>query len=110
MKVWRMAALVCAALWLVGCLSVTGVEEGEITIVGSDTMLELDRRLAEAFMRAHPGDTIRIEGGGSGVGIESLIEGRADIAAASRPLSSSEVAYSSSSLISSTSWGTQERR
>ncbi|KPK63345.1 MAG: hypothetical protein AMS21_06735 [Gemmatimonas sp. SG8_38_2] len=82
----------CGAVCLVGCLSVTEVLEDEITVIGSDTMLELDRRFAEAFMRAHPGETVRIEGGGSGAGIEALIDGRADIAAASRPLSSSEVA------------------
>jgi phosphate transport system substrate-binding protein len=92
MKLRRATAIVFGALWLIGCLSVTEVVEDEITIIGSDTMLELDRRLAEGYMRAQPGDTVRVEGGGSGVGIEALIDGRADIAAASRPLSSSEVA------------------
>ena len=92
MKMRHTAAIAFLAACLVGCLSATEVVEDEIRVVGSDTMLELDRRLAEGYMRAHPGDTVRIEGGGSGAGIEALIDGRADIAAASRPLSSSEVA------------------
>jgi phosphate transport system substrate-binding protein len=77
---------------MAGCVSVPKVPEDEILVVGSDTMLELDRLLAEGYMRTHPGDTVRVEGGGSGTGIEALIDGRATIAAASRPLSSGEVA------------------
>lgn len=75
-----------------GCGSTSGVNDGIVVVAGSDTMLELNRRLAEAFMRAHPGDAIVVEGGGSRIGIERLIEGTASIAAASRPLSSAEVA------------------
>lgn len=74
-----------------GCGSTPADPGREIRIVGSDTMLELDRRLAEAYMGQHPGETVRVEGGGSGVGIEALIDGRTDIAAASRPLTSVEV-------------------
>jgi phosphate transport system substrate-binding protein len=91
MKVSWTAAIACGAIWLVGCLAVTETAEDEITVIGSDTMLELDRRLAEGFMRTNPGDTVRVEGGGSGAGIEALIDGRADIAAASRPLAALEV-------------------
>jgi phosphate transport system substrate-binding protein len=84
----------CAFLLLIGagCTSAPVDLHREIRVVGSDTMLELDRRLAEAYMRQHPGDSVRVQGGGSGVGIEALIHGRAEIAAASRPLSAEEVA------------------
>ena len=88
----RMLALVLAAICCGGCLSAPATVEDEIRVVGSDTMLELDRRLAEEFMRSHRGDTVRVQGGGSGTGIEALRDGRATIAAASRPLSSEEVA------------------
>lgn len=90
----RRLPLVFVAVLLIGagCVSAPVDLEREILVVGSDTMLELDRRLAEAFMRQHPGDQVRVAGGGSGVGIEALIHGKAEIAAASRPLSADEVA------------------
>ena len=92
MRVRSLLPLALATIFLAGCLSAPERAEEEIRIVGSDTMLELDRRFAEAYMRAHPGTSVRVEGGGSGVGIEALISGRAAIAATSRPLSSAEVA------------------
>jgi phosphate transport system substrate-binding protein len=64
----------------------------EILITGSDTMLELNRRLAEEFMRAHPGVAVRVEGGGTGAGVEALVAGRVDLCAASRPFTPDEVA------------------
>jgi len=83
-------ALCGALVW--GCVSTPRGADDAIRVVGSDTMLELDRRFAESFMRSHPGTRIVVEGGGSSVGIEALIAGTAAIAAASRPLSPDEVA------------------
>ncbi len=82
------AAVVLAA----ACGSVPMKSDREIRVVGSDTMLELNRRLAEGYMRANPGDAVRVEGGGSGTGIKALLDGTAEVAAASRPLAPSEVA------------------
>ncbi len=48
--------------------------------------------LLKGYMRSHPGARVFAEGGGSGVGIEAMIGGTASIAAASRPMSSAEVA------------------
>jgi phosphate transport system substrate-binding protein len=62
-----------------------------VTITGSDTMVIMNARLAEAFMAKMPGTTIQVSGGGSGVGIAALINGTADIAAASRPIKAGEV-------------------
>ncbi|HEX6087092.1 MAG TPA: phosphate ABC transporter substrate-binding protein [Thermoanaerobaculia bacterium] len=61
-----------------------------ISIKGSDTMVIMNARLAEAFMAANPSTQIQISGGGSGVGIAALINGTTDIAASSRPIKSSE--------------------
>ncbi|MGN6186045.1 MAG: phosphate ABC transporter substrate-binding protein [Thermoanaerobaculia bacterium] len=61
-----------------------------ITIKGSDTMVIMNARLAEAFMAKNPGSLIQVTGGGSGVGIAALINGTTDIAAASRPIKTSE--------------------
>ncbi|HEY0157126.1 MAG TPA: phosphate ABC transporter substrate-binding protein [Thermoanaerobaculia bacterium] len=62
-----------------------------ISIKGSDTMVIMNARLAEAFMAKKPDTQIQVTGGGSGVGIASLINGTTDIAASSRPIKTSEV-------------------
>lgn len=61
-----------------------------VTITGSDTMVIMNARLAEAFMAKNPGTFVQVTGGGSGVGIAALINGTVDIAAASRPMKASE--------------------
>lgn len=61
-----------------------------ISIKGSDTMVIMNARLAEAYMNANPGTQIQVTGGGSGVGIAALINGTTDIAASSRPIKTSE--------------------
>jgi len=61
-----------------------------ITVKGSDTMVILAQRWAEKYMEKHPGVTIQVTGGGSGVGIAALINGSTDIANASRPMKPSE--------------------
>ena len=83
------AVLLAAAA---GCTTATQMEEARLTIRGSDTMLVLNRRLAEEYMRDHPGVSIRVEGGGSAAGVAALLESDADLCAASRPLLAEEVA------------------
>jgi phosphate transport system substrate-binding protein len=61
-----------------------------VTIKGSDTMVIMNARLAEAFMSKNPGAVIQVTGGGSGVGLAALINGTTDIAASSRPIRQSE--------------------
>jgi phosphate transport system substrate-binding protein len=62
-----------------------------ITITGSDTMLILNRRWAETYMQTHPGISVYVEGGGTQLGVKALVNGTAEICAASRPLRASEV-------------------
>jgi phosphate transport system substrate-binding protein len=62
-----------------------------ITVKGSDTMVIMNARLAEAYMAKQPGTVIQVSGGGSGVGIAALINGTTDVAAASRPIKTGEV-------------------
>ncbi|MBI3125812.1 MAG: phosphate ABC transporter substrate-binding protein [Ignavibacteriales bacterium] len=61
-----------------------------ITVKGSDTMVILAQRWAEKYMESHPGITIQVTGGGSGIGLAALINGSTDIANASRPMKPSE--------------------
>ncbi|MFO1462954.1 MAG: PstS family phosphate ABC transporter substrate-binding protein [bacterium] len=64
--------------------------EKNITVKGSDTMVNLAQRWAEVYMKEHPGTTIQVTGGGSGTGIAALINGTTDIANSSRPLKAQE--------------------
>jgi phosphate transport system substrate-binding protein len=54
-------------------------------------MHPLVQRWAEEFMRSHPRCTIQTEGGGTGRGVRALIEGKADLCAASRTMLPEEV-------------------
>ncbi|MDR1679878.1 MAG: PstS family phosphate ABC transporter substrate-binding protein [Prevotellaceae bacterium] len=59
-------------------------------IKGSDTTLPLSQKAAESFMKANPGKTVIVTGGGSGVGISALVENTTDIAQSSRKIKFSE--------------------
>ena len=61
-----------------------------LTIKGSDTMVILGQRLAEEYMKGHPGEVVQVNGGGSGTGIAALINGSIDMAMSSRPMKDDE--------------------
>ena len=62
-----------------------------VQIKGSDTILNASQAIVEEYMKANKKARIAVTGGGSGVGIASLINKTADIAMASRNIKSSEV-------------------
>lgn len=62
-----------------------------LTVKGSDTMVILNQRWAEEFMKKNPGIKLQITGGGSGTGIAALINGTTEIAASSRPIKEAEI-------------------
>ena len=57
---------------------------------GSDTEVNLAVVLAEQFYKVNKNHHLAISGGGSGLGIASLMNGQADIANSSRPLTDEE--------------------
>lgn len=61
-----------------------------VTIKGSDTMVILAQKWAQAFMKEHPGAVLQVSGGGSGTGVAALINGTADLANASRKMKAKE--------------------
>ncbi len=65
---------------------------GSITVKGSDTLVILAQKWAEVYMGKHPDVKIQVNGGGSGIGFAALQNGTTDIADASRPIMSSEIA------------------
>jgi len=62
------------------------ISQDMIQIKGSDTLVNLVQRLSEVYMEKNPDSFIAVTGGGSGVGIASLISNRVAIADASRPM------------------------
>jgi phosphate transport system substrate-binding protein len=65
-------------------------DKQNLTVKGSDTMVILGQRWAEAYMKANSATTIQVTGGGSGTGIAALINGSTDICEASRPMKDKE--------------------
>jgi phosphate transport system substrate-binding protein len=65
--------------------------EGAINVQGSDTLLNIATAWSDAFMDANPGVDISVQGGGSGTGIASLINGTVDFANASRAIKDEEI-------------------
>jgi phosphate transport system substrate-binding protein len=87
----RLGIVVCFALFTVTCGRQQQVER--ITIKGSDTEVNLVLHLAEVFMDQHPGVSLSIAGGGSGVGIAALMNGKTDIANSSREITPEEISF-----------------
>jgi phosphate transport system substrate-binding protein len=77
-----------AALGLLGVSTVAAA--GSFSLKGSDTMVILGQRWAEAYMKMVPTSTIQVTGGGSGTGIAALINGSTDICESSRPMKDKE--------------------
>lgn len=77
-------------LALVAGISISGMVDKAVSVKGSDTMLILNQRWAEAYSKAG-GGSVAVSGGGSSIGINAFINGVADICAASRKMKKSEV-------------------
>ena len=89
----RLFYLVLGAVVSVGMITgMTLAARNTITIKGSTTVLPIAQSCAEAFMNKHADIDISVQGGGSGVGIASVIDGTADIGDASRPAKDKEYA------------------
>lgn len=76
--------------WLIVITSCTA-DNDTIRVKGSDTEVNLAVELAESFHSTDPSVLISISGGGSGLGIASLLNGTADIANSSRSIKAEEL-------------------
>ena len=74
-------------LFLIACNS----NSNTIKIKGSDTEVNLSVRLAEEFHQQNQQAFVSISGGGSGLGIASLLNGTTDIANSSRQINQKEL-------------------
>ena len=79
-------------LVLMPAVSCSNPEAGStLTIKGSTTVLPAVQVGAEVFMNRNPGVDVSVQGGGSGVGIASLIDRTTQIAASSREIRAEEI-------------------
>jgi phosphate transport system substrate-binding protein len=84
---------VILAIGIVGCEHKAEPNEptGFIQVKGSDTIVNAAQKVSEEFMKEYPHIFVAITGGGSGVGIASLISGTCDVATASREMKPKEI-------------------
>lgn len=84
-------ALMVAALGGCGEAIDPNEPQGFIQTKGSDTMVNAVQMVSEEFMKEYPHVFVAITGGGSGVGIASLINRTCEIASASREMKPKEI-------------------
>lgn len=69
---------------------------GTIRVAGSDTMADMNKKFSQTYTQAHPDTKVDVTVGDTTWGIKQLIDGKADIAAAARPMKADEVTKLSS--------------
>jgi phosphate transport system substrate-binding protein len=75
-----------------GCgKSASDIQETVIRVEGSDTMVNIAQAWAEEYRKVQTAVSVQVLGGGSGVGIASLIDGNCDMANTSRKMKEDEI-------------------
>ena len=82
---------IMAALIIAMPAAIVHAAGNTIIIKGSTTVLPVAQAAAEVFMEKNPGVKISVQGGGSGVGIASLLDKTTDIADSSRKIKPEEI-------------------
>src|SRR5208337_1481490 len=73
----------------------TAAQTETLTLTGSTTVLPIAQAVADAYMQAHPEANIQVSGGGSGVGIQAIINQKVDIGMSSAAVSAAQKAQDS---------------
>ena len=87
MKPMKSLAVLAAALALA-----TSAHAGNITVKGSDTLVVLAQKWAEAYMTKNADTKIQVTGGGTGTGFAALQNKTTDLCNASRKIKPAEIA------------------
>ncbi len=92
MKKFGMFSLI-SVFMILACFTGSSVfaASKSLTLTGSTTVLPIVQREAEAFMDVYEDISVSVRGGGSGVGIAAIIDGRTDIANSSRAIQTKEL-------------------
>jgi phosphate transport system substrate-binding protein len=85
----KKTALIIAAALLA---AITPAQAGKITVKGSDTMVVLAQKWAEAYMGKNAETKIQVTGGGSGTGVAALQNKTTDLCNSSRKMRATEIA------------------
>ena len=83
---------VTAGLFVCPSCNDNSQQQVTVRVSGSDTMVDLALAWEENYRQHQPDVKVEVSGGGSGVGIAELIDGRVDVANASRKMKDSEIA------------------
>jgi phosphate transport system substrate-binding protein len=86
-----MKTLKSLALLAVTLTCAVSATAAEITVKGSDTLVVLAQKWAEAYMSKHADTKIQVTGGGSGTGFAALQNKTTDLANASRKIKPAEI-------------------
>ena len=73
----------------------TAAQTETLTLTGSTTVLPIAQAVADAYEQAHPEANIQVSGGGSGVGIQAIINQKVDIGMSSASVSAAQMAQDS---------------
>jgi len=83
-------AVILAVLTMALGGSVRAADENKIVSIGSDTMSQLMKNLAEGFKAKRPSTTVEIQDPGSSAGIGAMVNGQSDLCPSSRPMKPEE--------------------
>lgn len=97
MKVLKVVGFALAGMSFAGIASAAMIQ-----VKGSDTIINLVQKEAEVYMQSNPAAKIAVTGGGSGTGIAALVNGKCDIANASRTINAKEMDTALSNGVSAT--------
>ncbi|MGD0534892.1 MAG: phosphate ABC transporter substrate-binding protein [Methanoregula sp.] len=106
-----LAALLVVSMFVAGCTSngttspaatpatstpaSAAAQTETLTLTGSTTVLPIAQAVADAYTKAHPEANIQVSGGGSGVGIQAIINKKVDIGMSSADVSAAQKAQDS---------------
>ena len=88
----KLLKVMASAALVLSLAAAASADKAKIVMEGSTTVLPIAQAAAEAYMDKNADVNITVRGGGSGVGISSLIDSTCDIGDSSRPIKASEIA------------------